>query len=795
MTISNISGPGNYSNFILILTITLLSFSLNSYSQRLIQTEQYSAEYFDSIRLLVNHTIEENYTINAYRLRTIDTIIIDGRLNESVWMNAERSVGFLESEPYPLVPMSEETEFAVLYDDENLYVGVWCWDSEPEKIIRRLAPRGNQGPDNITLFIDSFHDQRTGFKFVVSPTGVQADELRYDDIRRDVNWNGVWYSAGSIDENGWYAEFKIPFFNFRYSNDSDQTWGILVQRFISKDASRGQWKPHLPEWGVTTRMSQLGDLKNITNISSGRTLEVRPYGVAGSTQAIGIDPSATISVGADLRYSPSPNLTADFTINPDFAQVDADVFEINLTRFPTRFQELRPFFTERTVIFNTPLELFYSRRIGAMGDILGGAKMTAKLKHGIELGMLGNITGKSFLSSSVIDPESAQYGVFRVKKDILGSSSIGILAATKEGQDNYNRVLGLDGSIMLNDNNIFNFQVASGQNELDYDNNMAYNLTYTRTGDLVRLQFNLDRVEPAFEINRIGYIRKEPDRGWNKVGGQIRVSPRINKHHIRRIIMNLNIEHVTDIFTSRYIDRWLTRYPTFIPDHIFGSVAQSIDGERYIEGGVRNSNNITLGGDMTVNLLNEMSFTTEYRRLAATELTGNYAGDFFTLSYLTRSHRRGPRFSGMFSVGGGTFYNFDQKYPGSQLNLAVDSEGWISNKVLTGLQGGLTRTYDNMSDHDGQYYKLSSNTVFMFTKDFYFRLHAQGIFGTTYYDQRKTYNEYLLSCLLSWEYRPGSFLYLAYNEGRFDESNPTIARYMNFSDRTVVLKISYFFNV
>ena len=127
--------------------------------------------------------------------------------------------------------------------------------------------------------------------------------------------------------------------------------------------------------------------------------------------------------------------------------------------------------------------------------------------------------------------------------------------------------------------------------------------------------------------------------------------------------------------------------------------------------------------------------------------------------------------------------------------MTVDSEGWVSNKVLTGLQGGLTRTYDNMSDHDGQYYKLSSNTVFMFTKDFYFRLHAQGIFGTTYYDQRKTYNEYLLSCLLSWEYRPGSFLYLAYNEGRFDESNPTIARYMNFNDRTVVFKISYFFNV
>jgi len=210
--------------------------------------DQFSPAYFDSIRALVNDTAKGNYTINAYRLSPSDEeIIVDGRLNEPAWKKAEHGGGLLEKEPFPLAPMSEETEFAILYDDENLYVGVWCWDSEPGKIVQQLSPRGTTAPDHLMLFFDSYHDHRTGYKLSVSPTGVQVDELRYDDIKRDQNWNGIWYSEGSVDENGWYAEVKIPFFNFRYSRKAHQTWGFNIMRNISKDASRGQWKPHLPE--------------------------------------------------------------------------------------------------------------------------------------------------------------------------------------------------------------------------------------------------------------------------------------------------------------------------------------------------------------------------------------------------------------------------------------------------------------------------------------------------------------------------------------------------------------------
>lgn len=528
--------------------------------------------------------------------------------------------------------MSEETEFAILYDEENLYIGVWCWDSEPDKIIQQLSPRGTSAPDHLMLFIDSFHDHRTGYKFAVSPTGVQVDELRYDDIKRDDNWNGIWYSEGTVDENGWYAEVKIPFFNFRYPRDSSQTWGFNIMRNISKNASRGQWKPHLPEWDNTTRMSQMGNIENIRNIRSGRTFEIRPYGVASLSESMGHDPLKTFSFGGDIRYSPGPNLTADFTFNPDFAQVDADIFEINLTRFPTRFKELRPFFTERINIFNTPLELFYSRRIGAKGDILGGIKMTGKLQHGIEFGVLGNLTGESFFSSSNQNVENALFGVMRVKKDILGSSSLGILAATKENAENYNRIVGFDGSFML-------------------------------------------------------------------------------------------------------------------------------------------------------------------KYFSDTELTGSYSGNFIKMSYSTRPLSLGSQFAGKLSASGGTLYNFDQKYVGSQKSLSSEGEGRFIHNIITKLQGDFTKTYNPQKENDGRYFKLSSNTTWMFTKNFFIRVHAQGIFGTTYYEQRQFYNDYLLSGLLSWEYRPGSFLYLAYNEARFDNSDSDTNKYMEFKNRTLILKISYFFSI
>ena len=785
----------NITLSLLFLTI-LFVICFNTYGQRTVASGQFSPAYFDSIRALVNDTTKENYTINAYRLSALEgEIVIDGQLNEPAWNKAMRRGGLLEKEPFPLVPMSEETEFAILYDDENIYLGVWCWDSEPDKIIRQLSPRGTNAPDHLMLFFDSYHDHRTGYKFVVSPTGVQADELRYDDIKRDANWNGIWYSEGSVDEKGWYAEIKIPFFNFRYSRKTKQTWGFNIMRSISKNASRGQWKPHLPEWDNTTRMSQMGNIENIYDISPGRTFELRPYGVTGFNKTMDKSSSGILSIGGDIRYNPTPNLTADFTLNPDFAQVDADVFEINLTRFPTRFKELRPFFTEQINIFNTPMELFYSRRIGAKGDILGGAKVTGKLPHGVEFGILGNLTGESIFSSSVENIEKATFGVLRIKKDILESGNIGVIAATKEESGNFNRVFGVDGNFMFNNDDILDFQIASGNTEKKQAQNMAYDLSYNHTGDLWGMKFNYNRVEPAFEINRIGYIQKETNRGWNKGSAILRISPRINKHHIRRVIANLEYMYNRDLFTTTYINTWLERFPTYAPDTKFGNIIQGNNAKRLVSGGIRETDNFQFGGDVTINLINEMLVSTEYKYFTATEMTENYTGSLFKIHYSTRPISLGAKVAGKVTALNGTFYNFEQKYVGNQRSFSVEGEGRLHRNILTKLQADFTKTYDGNNENDGQYFKLSSNSTWMFTKDFFIRLHAQGLLGKNYYYQKQKHNDYLLSCLISWQYRPGSFLFLAYNEGRFDGISSTESNIMKLKNRTIILKISYFFSL
>ena len=774
--------------------VYFISLTLEVKAQRVVDMSKYSQAYFDSIRVTVYDTTNENYTIRAYRLTSADKIVIDGKLNEPAWGKAEHKSHFIEKEPYPLVPTSDETEFAILYDDENIYVGAWCWDEQPDKIVAYLAPRGTYGADNLQLFVDSYNDDRTGYKFVISPTGVQGDELRYDDVKRDQNWNGIWYSEGLVDDKGWYVEAKIPFFNLRYSSKENQIWGFNIMRTMAREASRSQWKPHLPEWDNNTRMSQLGQIIGIHDISSGRTFELRPYGTASSTQALDVASFKTLNFGGDIRYSPTPNITADFTFNPDFAQVDADVFEINLTRYPTRFKELRPFFTERINVFNTPLELFYSRRIGAKGDILGGVKATGKLNHGVEFGVLGNVTGESVFKSAFQNSEKATFGVMRVKKDILGSSNIGILAATKEAGENYNRIVGLDGSFVLSGNDFIDLQVASSQTEMQLDKTMAYNVTYTRTGDLMGLSFVGERIDPGFEINRVGYIQKESYRGWDKATGIYKFSPRLNKYHIRRIIANATLEFDRDLFTSDYINSWLEKDPGFIPASMFGTV-QDNNGNTAISDGVRTTNNYKTGGDVTVNMINEMIFLAEYEHFTATELTGKYSGNLLTLSYSTRPINKGADFAGVFGFTNGTYYNFNQKYVGRQKKFTLEGEGRLSHNFLTTLLGDFTETYTNNPSRDGRYFKLSSNSTWMFTKDFYLRVHAQGILGTTYYDQKEIYNEYLLSCLLSWEYRPGSFFYLAYNEGRFDTSGVSRWKDMRLNNRTVILKISYFFSI
>ena len=332
------------------------------------------------------------YVVEAYRLEPgVPAPKIDGKLDDPAWQKAKPVSGFIQLVPDRAKPATDDTAFYIAYDPHHLYVAFRCYDESPDKVVNRIVRRGGNiyDSDVISFFMDPHHDHRTGYKFATTPGGVQSDAYRFDDIRSDSSWRGIWWLETGIDEQGWVAEFKIPFANFRFPDKSEQVWGFDVERVHRRKDEVTVWK-QMTQAGATTRMSDLGLMVGLKDIGGAKPFEISPYLLGGVSDKESLD--GQLGTGLDVQYNLTSTLKTNVTVNPDFAQVEADQLEINLTRFPTRFPERRPFFVEGNSFFETPLELFYSRRIGREGDILWGGKMTGKIGS-YSLGILGSQTG------------------------------------------------------------------------------------------------------------------------------------------------------------------------------------------------------------------------------------------------------------------------------------------------------------------------------------------------------------------------------------------------------------------
>jgi hypothetical protein len=353
-------------------------------------------------------------TVSATRLTA--PIRIDGQLNDPAWVVVPFTAGFIQREPDEGRPATENTAVRVGYDEAAVYIGVRLWDSQPSQIGRQLARRDNGAEaDRVTVYLDPYHDRRTGALFEVSAAGVQRDGLIYDDYRTDDEWDAVWESAVHVDAEGWSAEIRIPLSQVRFNESREQVWGINVSRYLLRRAEE-TWLEVMPRnsrW-LASRMATLEGLERLAPTSH---VEILPYASArGSFIAPDVgDPfnngrQGAADVGADAKWSPSSNLTLNATFRPDFGQVEVDPSVINLTDFETFFEEKRPFFLEGSSIFEaaTGDSLFYSRRIGrepqlsAGGDhasvpaaatILGAAKLTGKVR-GWTFGLLEAVTNK-----------------------------------------------------------------------------------------------------------------------------------------------------------------------------------------------------------------------------------------------------------------------------------------------------------------------------------------------------------------------------------------------------------------
>jgi hypothetical protein len=417
----------------------------------------------------------------ASAMRARQAPLLDGRLDDEVWANAPVLAGFVQREPVEGTPVSERTELRVLYDEKALHIAAWLYDSEPVGIVAGEARRDTDisDADALVLILDTYLDRQNGFVFGTTPAGIEYDgqitregEGGAGQLLRqqrgagggfNKNWDGSWEVATSRDENGWYAEFRIPFATLRYAGSGAQVWGLNAARRIRRRNEEAFWAP-IPRQYDLYRVSLAGMLT--LEAPTARTASITPYALASGRRDYVTASSADgdFDAGLDAKLGLSSSLTLDLTLNTDFAQVEVDEEEINLTRFQLFFPEKRPFFLENAGTFavGTPqeVELFFSRRIGiadgAAVPILGGGRLTGKM-GGWTVGLLdiqtGAVSRGSGADAIALTPAN-NFSVARVLRELSGRSRIGAILvnrfATDDGSGD-NHAYGVDARFAVTD--------------------------------------------------------------------------------------------------------------------------------------------------------------------------------------------------------------------------------------------------------------------------------------------------------------------------------------------------------
>jgi len=381
-------------------------------------------------------------------------INLDGLLNESAWGKAEPITDFTQRELIEGASATEKTEVRVVYDEENLYIGVICFDSEPEKIIHKELKLDGDiiNDDRIDIAIDTYHDKRMGFFFVVNPNGARLDAtfLSSNRVKKgespvNIEWDGIWDAKARIMDYGWSCEIVMPFKTLRFPATDTQTWGINFMRAIRRKNEEVLWR----SWGRNDgifKLSKAGTLFINTPLESSRQLDLKPYILSGTEKNLNHDLNDTFKYGLDIKYGITSNTTLALTTKTDFAQIESDKEIINLTRFDISYPEKRDFFLEGAELFEFKqgmTNIFYTRRIGLTPEreglpILGGAKLVQK-------------TGSYRMGVLTIQTEedhgypSANYTVARVKKDVFEQSYIGFIGTSILDTDGHdNQVYGTD---------------------------------------------------------------------------------------------------------------------------------------------------------------------------------------------------------------------------------------------------------------------------------------------------------------------------------------------------------------
>ena len=518
---------------------------------------------------IVNRLAPDNVTVRAFRVPS--PLRIDGRLEEDAYRNIEPISGFIQQEPDEGQPATEKTEAWILFDEVNLYICARNWDSHPEREIANELRRDNGnilGNENLTFAIDTLHDRRNGYVFQTNALGALRDMAVTDDQQNQA-WNGIWNVKTARFENGWTVEVAIPFKTLRYSGSGPQTWGINLRRLVKwkNEFSYLSLVPAALGTGGISRMASAATVVGIETPAQSKNVELKPYAVASLTTdrsgASPFDNRGQANAGLDFKYGLTRSLIVDATYRTDFAQVEEDVQQVNLTRFSVFFPEKRDFFLEGQGIFdfggvqagNSPGDvplLFFSRQIGlSQGQavpVVGGVRLTGRA-GAYSIGAL-NIQTEAKPSARAL---STNFSALRLKRNLLRRSNVGMLATRRGpavgsigGSTDASYTTGVDATMLF-------------YKSINVTSYYALTSTPTPSGASVtgssyrgRFEYNADRYGASAEHMlidadfrpEVGYVRRTDIR---RSFGQIRFSPRPRRSRlIRKYTFQGSFDYVTD---------------------------------------------------------------------------------------------------------------------------------------------------------------------------------------------------------------------------------------------------------
>ena len=469
----------------------------------------------------------------------------DGLIDEDIWSGIAPATDFVQQNPDEGSLSTERTEVRIAFDDSNLYFGIICFDSQPENIVVTQNRRDGSliDTDSIQLLIDTYNDGQNAFVFGTSPTGVEFDAQvtkagqtrgsgggparaggaggggaqRAGAAAFNLNWDAVWKVRSQVTARGWESEIVIPFRTLRFKAGADQTWGLNISRNLRRRNELSFWSPVSRAFEFT-QVEIAGQLHGI-EAKSHRNLKLLPYVIGGVSQDYRLDEGRTerkINGGLDIKYSLTPGLTLDGTVNTDFAQVEVDDVQINLTRFDLFFPEKRPFFLENSGFFEfgspREVEIFFSRRIGLDENrqqvpIDGGARMSGKVGK-YQVGLLNmqtrDVEGRA---------PANNYTVGRVSRELPNRSSVGLIAVNRQtvgdldGARAYNRTFGADANIGIGKyGNWFNY-VAGTQTPGLEDSAHAYSSRFDYDDATHRVSVGYLEVGENFNPE-VGFVRR-----------------------------------------------------------------------------------------------------------------------------------------------------------------------------------------------------------------------------------------------------------------------------------------------